>query len=100
MRLDYQTRHVFNGHTDSRFITCASFTQDSVDTHIILKTGRSVSSIPWITPRDSICDFRKLPLPSHLGRCFIEIGKISAKIHEIGNNKGHFWIGNDSHIRL
>ena len=29
----------------------------------------------------------------------MKIGKISAKIHEIGENKGHFWIGNDSHIR-
>ena len=48
---------------------------------------------------DFIWDFKKLPFPSHLGKYFNKIGKISAKIHEIGK-KGHFWIGNDSHIRL
>ena len=41
---------------------------------------------------DFIWDFRKLPFPSHLGKCFITIGKISAKIHEIGK-----MVGNDSH---
>ena len=33
---------------------------------------------------DFIWDFRKLPFPSPLGKHFIKIGKISAKIHEIG----------------
>ena len=27
----------------------------------------------------------------------IKIGKISAKMREIGGNKGNFWMGNDSH---
>ena len=47
---------------------------------------------------DFIWDFGKLPFPEHLGKYFIKIGTISAKIHEIGK-KGHFWIGNDSYIR-
>ena len=33
---------------------------------------------------DFIWDFRKLPFLSHLGKYFIKIGKISAKIREIG----------------
>ena len=45
-----------------------------------------------------IWDFRKLPFPSHLGKYYINIGKISAKTHNIWENKGHFQIGNDSHI--
>ena len=36
---------------------------------------------------DFIWDFRKLPFPSHLGKYFIKIGKISAKIHKIGKIK-------------
>ena len=35
-------------------------------------------------PSDYIWDFRKLPFPSQLGKYFIKIWKISAKIHEIG----------------
>ena len=38
-------------------------------------------------------DFRKLPFPSHLGKYFIKIGKISAKIHEIGKIKAIFGLG-------
>ena len=34
---------------------------------------------------DFIWDFGKLPFPTHLGKYFIKIGKIRAKIHEIGN---------------
>ena len=37
-----------------------------------------------------IWDFRKLPFPSNLGKYFIIIGKISAKIHEIGKIKAIF----------
>ena len=52
---------------------------------------------------DFIWNFWKLPFPSHLGKYIIKIGIICTKIHEIGKinwvNKGHFWIGNDSHIR-
>ena len=47
---------------------------------------------------DFIWDFGKLPFPTHLGKYFIKIGKIRAKIHEIGKIKAIFWIGNDSHI--
>ena len=37
-----------------------------------------------IVSSDFILIFRKLPCPSHLGKHFIKIGKISAKIYEIG----------------
>ena len=36
---------------------------------------------------DFIWDFVKLPFSSHLRKYFIKIGKISAKIHEIGKIK-------------
>ena len=44
----------FNGNSDTRsvqdnFDLLTSFIQDSVNKHIPSKTGRSVSSIPWIT---------------------------------------------------
>ena len=42
---------------------------------------------------DFIWVFRKLPFPSHLGKYFIKIGKISAKIHEIGKIKVIFGLG-------
>ena len=42
---------------------------------------------------DFIWDFGKLPFPSHLGKYFIEIRKISAKIHEIGKIKAIFGLG-------
>ena len=42
---------------------------------------------------DFIWDFRKLPFPSHLGTHFIKIGKISAKIPEIGKIKAMFGLG-------
>ena len=35
-------------------------------------------------------DLRKLPFPSYLGKYFIKIGKITAKIHEIGGKKRPF----------
>ena len=44
-------------------------------------------------PSDLIWDFRKLPFPSHLGKYFNKIGKISAKIHEIGKIKAIFGLG-------
>ena len=40
-----------------------------------------------------ILDFGKLPFPLHLGIFFIKIGKISAKIHEIGKIKAIFGLG-------
>ena len=42
---------------------------------------------------DFISDFGKLPLSEHLGKYFIKIGKISAKIHEIGKIKAIFGLG-------
>ena len=42
---------------------------------------------------DFIWDFGKLPFLSHLGKYFIKIGKIRAKIHEIGKIKAIFGLG-------
>ena len=42
---------------------------------------------------DFIWDFRKLLYPSQFGKHFIKIGKISAKIHEIGKIKAFFGLG-------
>ena len=42
---------------------------------------------------DFIWDFGKLPFPTNLGKCFIKIGKIRAKIHEIGKIKAIFGLG-------
>ena len=42
---------------------------------------------------DFIWDFGKLPFPTHLGKYFIEIGKIRAKIHEIEKIKAIFGLG-------
>ena len=44
-------------------------------------------------PSDFIWDFGKLPFPTHLGKYFIKIGKIRAKIHEIGKIKAIFRLG-------
>ena len=37
--------------------------------------------------------FRKLPFLSHLGKYLIKIGKISAKIHDIGKIKSILGLG-------
>ena len=42
---------------------------------------------------DFIWDFGKLPFPTHLRKYFIKIGKIRAKIHEIGKIKDIFGLG-------
>ena len=42
---------------------------------------------------DFIWDFGKLPFPTHLGKYFTKIGKIRAKIHEIGKIKAIFGLG-------
>ena len=42
---------------------------------------------------DFIWDFWKLPFLEHLGKYFIKIGKISAKIQEIGKIKAIFGLG-------
>ena len=46
-----------------------------------------------ISTSDFIWDFGKLPFPTHLGKYFIKIGKIRAKIHEIGKIKAIFGLG-------
>ena len=40
-----------------------------------------------------IWNFGKLRFPKHLGKYFIKIGRISAKIHEIGIIKAIFGLG-------
>ena len=40
-----------------------------------------------------ILDFGRLPFPEHVGKYFIKIGKISDKIHEIGEIKAIFGLG-------
>ena len=42
---------------------------------------------------DFIWNFRKLPFPSHFGKYFIRIGKISDKIHENGKINAIFGLG-------
>ena len=42
---------------------------------------------------DFIWDFGKLPFPTLLGKYIIKIGKIRAKIHEIGKIKAIFGLG-------
>ena len=46
-----------------------------------------------VNTSDFIWDFGKLPFPAHLGKYFIKIGKIRAKIHEIGKIKAIFGLG-------
>ena len=46
-----------------------------------------------VRPSDFIWEFGKLPFPTHLGKYFIKIGKIRAKIHEIGKIKAIFGLG-------
>ena len=55
---------------------------------------KSVHALPKIfTPSDFIWDFGRLPFPTHLEKYFIKIGKIRAKIHEIGKIKAIFGLG-------
>ena len=54
--LEFAKEKYFNGHSDTHsvqenFDLLTSFIQDSADKHISSKTSRSVSSIPWITPK-------------------------------------------------
>ena len=61
-----------------------------------VKSKHKMNALPIMTLNkisDFICDFRKLPFPSHLGKYIIEIGKISTKIHEIGKIKAIFGLG-------
>ena len=55
--------------------------------HVVVGCG-------WLSlGSDFIWDFGKLPFPTHLGKYFIKIGKIRAKIHEIGKIKAIFGLG-------
>ena len=57
-------------------------------------TKRDSNQSPKLYPlSDFIWDFWKLPFPSHLEKYLIKIGKISAKIHEIGKIKVIFGLG-------
>ena len=54
--LEFAKEKYFNGHSDTRsvqvnFDLLTFFIQESAGKHIPSKTSRSVSSIPWITPR-------------------------------------------------
>ena len=57
----------------------------------LASTGRLFSRVA--DDSDFISDFRKLYFPSHLGKYFIKMGKISVKIHEIGKIKAIFGLG-------
>ena len=53
--LNFAKERYFNGYSDTRsfkenFNLITSFIQESADKHILSKTSRSVSSVPWITP--------------------------------------------------
>ena len=54
--------------------------------------------VPTYVGSDFIWDFGKLPFPTHLGKYFIKVEKISAKIHKIGKIKAIFGLG-ITHIR-
>ena len=54
--LKFAKEKYFNGYSSTRsvqenFNLITSFIQDSVDKHIPSKTSRSVSSVPWLTPK-------------------------------------------------
>ena len=55
--------------------------------------GRNSIGHPIYMTSDFISDFRKITFSSHVGIFFIKIGKISAKIHEIGEIKAIFGLG-------
>ena len=52
-----------------------------------------ISGLKHMHPSDFIWDFGMVPFPEHLGKYFIKIGKISAKIHKIGKIKTIFGLG-------
>ena len=51
---------------------------------------KSLQRLSIFIDSDFIWDFGKLPFLSYLGKYFMKIGKISAKIHEIGKIKAIF----------
>ena len=60
---------------------------------IFIKPCKHVHICKTNTFSDFIWDFGKLPFLTHLGKYFIKIGKIIAKIHEIGKIKATFGLG-------
>ena len=62
--LEFAKEKFFNGHSDTRsvqenFDLLTSFIQDSADKHILSKTSRSVSSVPWIIPEIKLMQRQK-----------------------------------------
>ena len=53
--IEFAKENYFSGHSDTRSVQenfdLLTFIQDSADKHIPSKTSRSVSSVPWITPK-------------------------------------------------
>ena len=58
-----------------------------------MAADRGISLSCFLEVSDFIWNFGKLPFPTHLGKYFIKIGKIRAKIHEIGKIKTIFGLG-------
>ena len=73
----------------------------SIEHHLHLKTLSNgfffilyvPSTIFQLNSNYFIWDFGKLPFPEQLGKYFIKVGKIRAKIHEIGKIKAIFGLG-------
>ena len=64
------------------------------NTSMFIRTVSLLTSlIKYNKFRDFIWDFGKLPFPAHLGKYLIKIGKLRAKIHEIGKIKAIFGLG-------
>ena len=66
-----------------------------ISQHLIISQGLEVLSLYDLISllSDFIWDFRNLPFPSHLGKYFIKIEKISVKKHETGKIKTIFELG-------
>ena len=60
--------------------------------HIALGLSVHLCVCPY-SYSDFMWDFGKLPFPTHLGKYFIKIGKVRAKIHEIGKIKAILGLG-------
>ena len=59
----------------------------------LLRYSDSHSNLRMCISSDFILDFGKLPFPEHLGKYFIKIEEISAKILEIRKIKATFGLG-------
>ena len=76
-------QYIFTTQTDNRTWT----------TDILATDCKYDIVIPLVPDSDFIWDFGKLPFSTHLGKYIIKIGKIRAKIHEIGKIKAIFGLG-------